>query len=276
MCLLSCCSSLILKHSTKQPGQCWEHVCSVTQSCPTLCHPMDYSPPGSSVHGILQARILEWVAISSSRGSSQPRDQMHVSCTGRRILYHWTTWEAHQIFIYLTAACGIQLPDQGSNPGPPAPGVQRPILWTTREISRTEKLGRLWSMGPQRIEHDLATKQQQLEFTFIIKDYSILRYYVEHLQFQANQFEGLFFSFFADNVQANFQPHGYNPSGALPKQKPLQLPQSTALSLWRSYSIRAFWNLKNRTHWVLRWLSLTDNYSLQNPRVGEIWHHRNA
>ena len=42
----------------------------VAQSCPTLCHPMDCSPPGSSVHGILQARILEWVAISFSRGSS--------------------------------------------------------------------------------------------------------------------------------------------------------------------------------------------------------------
>ena len=45
------------------------------QLCLTLCDPMDCSPPGSSVHGILQARILEWVAISSSRGSSQPRDQ---------------------------------------------------------------------------------------------------------------------------------------------------------------------------------------------------------
>ena len=42
------------------------------QLCPTLCNPMDCSPPGSSVHGILQARILEWVAISSSRGSSPP------------------------------------------------------------------------------------------------------------------------------------------------------------------------------------------------------------
>ena len=42
----------------------------VTQFCPTLCDPKDYSPPGSSVHRILQARILEWVAISSSRGSS--------------------------------------------------------------------------------------------------------------------------------------------------------------------------------------------------------------
>ena len=46
----------------------------VTQSCCTLCDPMDCSPPGSSVHGILQAKILEWVAISFSRASSPPRD----------------------------------------------------------------------------------------------------------------------------------------------------------------------------------------------------------
>ena len=45
----------------------------VAQSCPTVCNPMDCSPPGSSVHGIFQARVLEWVAISFSRGSSQPR-----------------------------------------------------------------------------------------------------------------------------------------------------------------------------------------------------------
>ena len=50
------------------------------QSCLTLCDPVDYSPPGSSVHGILQARILEWVAMSSSRGSSWLRDQTCVSC----------------------------------------------------------------------------------------------------------------------------------------------------------------------------------------------------
>ena len=52
----------------------------VTQSYLTLCNPMDGSLPGSSVHGILQARILEWVAILFSRGSSQPRDQTQVSC----------------------------------------------------------------------------------------------------------------------------------------------------------------------------------------------------
>ena len=57
----------------------------VAQSCPTLCNPMDCSLPGFSVHGILQARIVEWVTISFSRGSSQPRDQTQVSRTaGRR------------------------------------------------------------------------------------------------------------------------------------------------------------------------------------------------
>ena len=51
------------------------YSCLVAQSCLTLCDPVDYSPPGSSVHGILQARTLEWVAIFSSRGFSRPRDQ---------------------------------------------------------------------------------------------------------------------------------------------------------------------------------------------------------
>ena len=54
------------------------------QSCPTLCHPMGHSPPGSSVHGILQARILEWVAISFSRRSSRPRNRTQVSCIAGR------------------------------------------------------------------------------------------------------------------------------------------------------------------------------------------------
>ena len=58
----------------------------VTQSCPNLCDPTDCSLPGSSVHGIFQARILEWVAISSSRRPSRPRDQTCISCSGRWIL----------------------------------------------------------------------------------------------------------------------------------------------------------------------------------------------
>ena len=63
----------------------------------------DCIPPGSSVPGILQTRILEWVAISFSRGSCWPRDRTHVSCisfTGRRILYHWATWETQVNIIY--------------------------------------------------------------------------------------------------------------------------------------------------------------------------------
>ena len=71
---------------------CWQLYCclshlhitqsesEVTQSCPTLCDPMDSSLPGFSIHGIFQARVLEWVSISFSRGSSQPRDRTQVSC----------------------------------------------------------------------------------------------------------------------------------------------------------------------------------------------------
>ena len=72
----------------------------VAQSCPTLCDPVDCSPPGSCVHGILQARILEWVAIFFSRGSSQPKDRTHF-CVGRQILYCWATREALKIWELL-------------------------------------------------------------------------------------------------------------------------------------------------------------------------------
>ena len=67
--------------------------CLATMSSFPLWDPMDCRQPGSSVPGISQARILEWVAISFSRGSSQPRNQTHVSCMSRQILYHWATWE---------------------------------------------------------------------------------------------------------------------------------------------------------------------------------------
>ena len=82
--MLSTCLPLHLDFIVLQFLKCICAVlCLVTQSCLTLCNPMDYSPPGSSVHGILQARILESVAMSSSRGSSQPRDQSQVSFTVR-------------------------------------------------------------------------------------------------------------------------------------------------------------------------------------------------
>ena len=79
------------------------YLCAqLLQSCLTLCDPMDCSPPDSSVPGILQAGILEWVAMPSSRGSSQPRDRgvSHVSCTGGQVLTTSATWEAPFISIF--------------------------------------------------------------------------------------------------------------------------------------------------------------------------------
>ena len=71
-----------------------ESESEVAQSCPTLCDPMDGSLPGSAVHGIFQARILEWAAISFSRASSQPRDRTRVSCIANRHFTVWATREA--------------------------------------------------------------------------------------------------------------------------------------------------------------------------------------
>ena len=76
----------IKRHSKSSPV-----LCRSLQSCPTLCDSMDCSPPGSSLRGIFQARILEWVAMPFSRGSFRPRDQTcisYVSCIGRWLLYH--------------------------------------------------------------------------------------------------------------------------------------------------------------------------------------------
>ena len=64
-----------------------ESESEVAQLCPTLCNPMDCSLSGVSVHGIFQARVLDWVAISFSRGSSRPRDWTHVSCIAGRCFY---------------------------------------------------------------------------------------------------------------------------------------------------------------------------------------------
>ena len=73
----------------------------VTQSCPTLCDSVDCSPPGSSACGILQARILEWVAISFSRGSSQLKDRTQVSCIAGRFFTVWVTRKGH-ILVFIT------------------------------------------------------------------------------------------------------------------------------------------------------------------------------
>ena len=100
---------------------------SVAQSCLTLCDPMDCSPPvTSSIHGISQARILEWVAVFFSMRSYQLRNQTLVSCIGREILYHWATRETHDDYkslllqgihrIYQTQKYHQRLEESGFKP----------------------------------------------------------------------------------------------------------------------------------------------------------------
>ena len=87
----------------------------VAQSCLTLCDPMDCSPPGSSVHGISQARILEWGAIAFSRGFSRPRDRTQVSGIAGRHLTVWATresWRESKIMwrFLITQGTGAPIP----------------------------------------------------------------------------------------------------------------------------------------------------------------------
>ena len=94
---VSCIAGSFFTIWATTPGKAWTQQWSeVAQSCPTLCDPMDCNPPGSSAHGIFQARVLEWVAISFARGSSQPRDRTRVSRTAGRHFTVWATREAQQ------------------------------------------------------------------------------------------------------------------------------------------------------------------------------------
>ena len=107
------------------------HVRSVT--------PMDCSPPGSSLHEISPARIQEWVAISSSRGSSWPRDQTHISCVpciGRWILYRCATWEVRiysLLLLLLSRFSRVWLcatPQMAAHQAPPSLGFSRQEHWS--------------------------------------------------------------------------------------------------------------------------------------------------
>ena len=83
----------------------------VAWSCPTLCNPMDYT-----IHGILQARILEWVTFSFSRGSSQPRDRTQVSHIAGRFFTSWATWEAQEYWSGWPIPSPVDLPNPGVKP----------------------------------------------------------------------------------------------------------------------------------------------------------------
>ena len=99
------------------------YVCAKSlHTCLTLCNPMDCNPPGFSVHGILQARILEWVVMPSCRGSSRPRDRTHVfymSCLGRWVLYD----QHHRLYYVLSHVLLFCDPVNCSPPGSSVHGI---------------------------------------------------------------------------------------------------------------------------------------------------------
>ena len=105
-----------------------EWVSEVAQSCPTLCNPMGCSLPGPSICGIFQARVLEWVAISFSRGSPWPRDQTQVSHIAKR---HFTVWATREVLMSVPHSYGLPHSSVGKtstcNAGDPGliPGLER-------------------------------------------------------------------------------------------------------------------------------------------------------
>ena len=123
-------------------------LCLVAQLCLTLCDPMDCSPPGSSVHEIFLARILEWVAISYFRGSSQPRDQTCVSCDSC-IAGRFLTAEPPG----KPALEEMRVQSLGhKDPLEKEMATHSSIL--ARRIPWTEEPGRLQSGGSQRVGHN--------------------------------------------------------------------------------------------------------------------------
>ena len=153
----------------------WSEV-KVIQLCPTLCHPMDYT-----VHGILQARILEWVTFPFSRGCSQPRDRTQVSCTAGRVFTSWATKEAPLQYKCLLLSPGSTLliwPHQLPLTDMPPPSRQPELL---QEESREKTAKRLlqWSKPelrvPEEIELDwLRLSSLKLELTVFLIDYTCM------------------------------------------------------------------------------------------------------
>ena len=162
-------------------GRKFESESEVTQSCPTLCDPMDCSLPASSVCGIFQARVLEWVAISFSRRSSQARDRTRVSCIAGRRFTIWATREARESLNYVIISGDIiqyasLIIQQVKNP-PAVQETQETQVWSLGwddtleeemaphssalawEIPWTGEPAELRPIGSQRVGHDWATEQ---------------------------------------------------------------------------------------------------------------------
>ena len=127
----------------------------VAQSCLTFCDSMDCSPPGSFVHGILQARILEWVAMSFSRGSSQPRDWTQVSQTAGRFFTVWATWKVQ--------GCeNLRLMRMDDTGGGSSPVAKSDFGWTSNQVIYRNKLGLWVRQGQEQHPCDNASKESRV------------------------------------------------------------------------------------------------------------------
>ena len=135
---------LPLRWSSKHKHWLWWSEVKVAQSCLTLC------TPWTVVHGILQARILEWVAVSFSRGSSQPRDQTQVSHIAGGFFTSWATWECYQ---------KQELKDNGDCRGwsmavsRKAGGMRIPVCFNTHPICNNKHLLSNWFSPPEGRDH---------------------------------------------------------------------------------------------------------------------------
>ena len=139
-----------------------ESESEVTQLCPTLGNPVDCRPPGSSVHGILQARILEWVAISFSRVSSRPRDRTQVSHIIGRRFNLWATREV-QPEIKLPTSAGSSKKQESSRKTSIS-ALPKPLtVWITVNCGKFFKRWEYQTAWPASWETYMQVRKQQLE-----------------------------------------------------------------------------------------------------------------
>ena len=128
----------------------WYQNTKITQSCPTLCDPMDCSLPGSSIHGIFQARVLEWGAIAFSKGSSWLRDQTQVSCIAGRCSTLWASGETPKMPLSLVIKHNI---NRHKSP-------VTLIIYTLECICVENVTLSLWALHPQTYNHRVTMRKK--------------------------------------------------------------------------------------------------------------------
>ena len=131
-----------------------EWVSEVAQSCLTLCDPMDYSLPGSSVDGIFQAIVLQWIAMSFSRGSSQPRDRIQVS---RIVDRHCTVWTTREVLLLLLSRFSsvplCATPEMAAHQAPPSLRFSRQERWSGLPFPSPVHESEKWKWSRSVVSH---------------------------------------------------------------------------------------------------------------------------